>query len=493
MKPFKYILLLLVLLKISDCFSQSAVLVDYDFITNQVLSVQYITEENDTLKSSSNSIKVKGETPLHIKLKNFNNEALIAESTIRKNSFVVAEGSSSFGGFLDTFSLLISPALGIDLDKILGINRGAKSQELNEMFPDFSALSLSGNALSAVRINSLINEQLVKIASWRTTSNNLNKLRYNTEFSKKATIESSNKLLASDSKDAPNSFLKDDIRDKLTAIAQENYDFLKLSLKAYDKAVSEINTANMKDDQLFKVELIKGNLLKYQHLVTNELETDLHKVLGSMIDSYEAIRKNTFETTLDLIIDENANLLTLQVFPKSNSMADLNPSPLKRQSISIKTPGNLIFSNSLGVSFIGFASPQKSYFLNDRSQIVDQKGDFILPTPTLFMNFLKASDKRVKLGGNFGVGVPLGEKRAIHFQLGPSLFLGKNNAIAINMGMVAGRVSRLGGGLKVGDSFTKGSDIPTIERYELGYQFGISFNMASGLNQAFNNKETASN
>jgi len=493
MKTFKYALLLAGFLNTTACLAQSSVLVEYDFIANQVLSVQYLTENNDTVKSSSNIIKVKSETPVHIHIKNFNNEALVAQSSIQKNNFVVAEGSSSFDGFFDAFSMLISPALGMDLDKLLGTKRGIERQELQEMLPDFSVLEPDGNSISALKVNSLINELFLKIANWRTASNTLNSLRYTTELTKNETIKGADKVLISISKDAPSSFTKGEIRNTMTSIAQENYDFLNLGLKAYNKAVGEINTDGMNEGQLFKVELIKKNLIKYEKLVNSDLETEINQVLLGLIDSYEAINNNTFETTLDLVIDENANLLSLEVFPKTKGDSEVNKSTIKSQSITIKSPGNIIFSNTIGVSFIGFTSPQKSYFLNDRSQIVDVKGDFILRRPTLFMNFLKVSNKRVKLGGNFGIGVPLAEKKAIHFQLEPSLFLGKDSPIAINLGIVAGKVNRLSGGLKVGDTFKQSPNIPTIERYELGYQFGISFNMARGLNQAFNAKDTASN
>jgi len=93
------------------------------------------------------------------------------------------------------------------------------------------------------------------------------------------------------------------------------------------------------------------------------------------------------------------------------------------------------------------------------------------------LNFGSTSSAPIKIGGNLGIGVAVNEKKSINFFLGPSISLGRTNLINLNFGLSTSRLTRLSEGLKVGDSYA--AKIPTIDRYELGLYFGLTFNLAS--------------
>lgn len=79
------------------------------------------------------------------------------------------------------------------------------------------------------------------------------------------------------------------------------------------------------------------------------------------------------------------------------------------------------------------------------------------------------------------MGLPLvgaGERQSACFFLGPTIFLGRKERLALTAGVMGGRVERPANGLRPGDTLDVGEGVlPTHNPYEAGFFLGISFNM----------------
>lgn len=480
MKQFVYFFIFLISPLFS--FAQEAYIVDYDFLSNEVNTIKYVNSKQDTVLSSNSYIKISESTPLKINIKNFNTEVLEARLSIKESNVAIPQSSSAIASFTKLFSSLLGPALGINLDHFLPGTRGSaieEDKELGNLYPDFSELKPRSEENRILLYDNLIKTKLSQINEWSKSSDHLNQLRFSILLPKKEILTKAEAIVKSISKDAPIVF-SDEIKTKilLDDVAQENYNFLFLAIKAYQKELEKVDFDKLTEGSSTFMEMAKANAQRYDGIINDSLNLKINQLLGEIANGYLAIQNNPFESSINLSLKENADLLMIDIFTDS---PEANQYPLKSQSVKIKVTRNVAFFNTLGVSFVGYSIPLRQYSLDQNSRIVGDRGDAVLPTPSLFMNFTKPSEKAVKFGGNFGIGVPLTDGKAIHFQLGPSIFLGKENPISINLGLATGRVDRLGGGLKIGDTFTRNALIPMIKRYELGYFFGLSFNMTGGF------------
>ena len=116
------------------------------------------------------------------------------------------------------------------------------------------------------------------------------------------------------------------------------------------------------------------------------------------------------------------------------------------------------------------------------SVITGEDKDSFIPFVTSYINFSFQSQSNISIGGAFGIGFPFGgADQSISFLAGPSLIIGKAGRIVINGGLVGAKVDRLAQGLEVGDPVGDTLlEVPTRRRYELGWFFGLSFNLTSG-------------
>ena len=138
-------------------------------------------------------------------------------------------------------------------------------------------------------------------------------------------------------------------------------------------------------------------------------------------------------------------------------------------------------NTSVGLNFAQFLDPVKSYFIKDGS-IVSQEGDKFIPFVTSFIHFYYQGRKSISFGGSVGVGIPIGGSSGLEsasFFAGPSVFIGNASRIILNLGLMGGKVERLGGGLEVGDSISNGQGfIPVQSNYDIGLYVGLSFNLS---------------
>ena len=476
----RFLLLYLLFFSPFSIFAQKAAYVEYDYYNPAKTRVGYIGSANDTIFSHKRIIKVKGATPCIIRLLNYNTEALQTTSTLRKGTNMDSVSAVNFSGFVNTLSTLVNPSIGINFSNLLPKGRGMlrMNVEMANLHPNFDELQVDDQEDALVKYDTIIRNKLSDINNWKLLLNRLNQLRFNTNFSRDETKKKTDELLKTLSADAP-IVLKDEVKSRIVVrqLARENTDYLRFALASFQKQIDNPIASRGISNQINEYELAKENIKEYQKYVNNDTEAEVRQVMDNIVSSYQAILNNPFETKMNLVIEENIDLLQLNMYPVNEKGQRVSKEPIQSQPFLVKIPGSVTILNTVGISFVQFIDPIKSYAVNSSAKIVSSLSDKILPSFSFYMHFVGRGSGTVKLGGHFGVGVPLTESKSVNFQLGPTLVVGAQNAICLNFGMIAGRVQRLSGGLKEGDSYTSTSPLPTVNRYELGYQVGLSFNV----------------
>jgi hypothetical protein len=455
------------------------VYLEYDYVNPGRSKVGYINSGNDTVFQQKRSIRLRGNTPISIHLINYNIEALQLETQIRKGPNTDSISIANFSGFLGTLTAVMAPMVGIDISKIMK-SRGSlnKISSLASMSPDFNQLQALASGDDIIAMDTIIKWRLTEISKWKYVLTRLNQLRYNTQLPASEIKKLSKEAVTQLSPDAPD-VLKDESKAPLLVmqIARENADYLKASMELLSKNVTN-TPASRGIGTLDEYQLAKENIKGYQQYINESTESDINKTLSEIVGSYQAIMKNPFDAHLSTNIDNNAELLSLNFY--QNALITNRREVVHSAPFLIKSAGGISIINSIGISFMQFNKPLEIYSVNN-GKIVSNLSDFVLPTISAYMHFLSKSHAAFKIGGHFGLGVPLSESKSISFQFGPTLIIGTQNSICINLGLMTGRVTRLGGGWEVGAPYTATTALPTLNRYEWGYHVGISFNMAGLL------------
>ncbi len=466
--------------------AQKAVYVEYDYYNPANTRVGYIGNNSDTVFHNNRIIKVKGSTPCMVKLTNYNTEALQTTTILRKSTNVDSISAVNLSSFFNTFSALTNPSIGVNFSNLLPTSRGQAHSKLEmaELYPNFDVLQSidPDDALAnLVKFDTIIRNKLSDINRWKLILNRLNQLRYNTSLSEKDTKKQSQELISTFSIDAPVVF-NDDIKARIVVrqLARENTDYLNFALASLQKQTENAPTSRGITNRLDEFSLAKENIKEYQKYINNDTEPEVRQVMDNIVSSYQAIQSNAFESRMTLMIDENIDLLQLKMYPINEKGQRLSKEPIQSQPFFVKMPGSISILNTVGISLMKFNEQPLSYSVIN-SKIVSTPSDRILPSFAFYMHFVGRGRSAIKLGGHFGVGVPLTESKSVNFQMGPTLVIGMQNAICLNFGIIAGRVQRLGGGFSVGDNYTSTATLPTFNRYEMGYQVGLSFNMAGFL------------
>lgn len=233
------------------------------------------------------------------------------------------------------------------------------------------------------------------------------------------------------------------------------------------------------DEKSTKVlESVDAEEEKIKSMFASASKVEIQK-MTSIWYEYEALTSNTFSYTYrgEAIGDRTTLGLT---FYKKDTLGNRVSGP-GITSVPIKVPvyGSLKVNVSVGLSFGQYLNQPQSYFVRD-SVILSEDGDGFIPVVTSFVHFYPQRVRDVVIGGSFGIGVPLTGTdgiASINFFLGPSLIFGKSQRIVLNAGFMGGRTSELSQGLKTGDNLSGFAEIPTKNKYQLGYFVGVSFNI----------------
>jgi len=467
--------------------AQKAVYIEYDYIHPTNTRIGYIGINNDTVFQGKKFVKIKGATPCVIRLMNYNQEALQAKGVLHKGTNLDSVSSANFSSFFSTTLGLIAPSVGINFSNILPKSRGqakvrnAIPVDMAPLYPNFELLAppTENQENALVKYDTLIRGKLSDIGRWKMLLNRLNQLRYNTSFEAAETKQRCVLLLGTLTSDAAVA-LKDEVKAQkaVQLLARENAEYLRFALLSFEKEVA--NAPRGAAEVVDEYELAKENIKEYQKYINSNTEEDLRQVMEQIRVGYQSILNNPFESHLTMIIDERTDILQLNTYRLSNENQKNAGKMVQSQPFFVKTSGNVAILNSVGIGLIRFKEPIETYFVN-ASKIVGTPSDQVLPSISFYLHFVSRGQGALKLGGHFGVGIPLSESKSINFQFGPTLTIGRQNGICLNFGMVAGRVSRLGGGLRVGDIYTAATTLPIVTRYEWGYQIGLSFNVATLL------------
>ena len=228
------------------------------------------------------------------------------------------------------------------------------------------------------------------------------------------------------------------------------------------------------------VNKFKGNAQKLSSKADTVADVSL-KSLISIRYLYEEMKEHKFEKTYTINSDADLKVLNVTLKPNEKGLAS-GATTKSLNTIQIPVYGGIKVNASIGLSFASYFDQPEQFFTRD-SVILSEELDPFSPIITSFFHFYSQGKRQVTVGGTFGLGVGLGgETGGLQtYFFGPSLIMGKTQRVVLSTGLTAGKVSRLGGGFEVGDIYTE-EDPPTKSVYDLGYFFGISFNILNSGN-----------
>lgn len=255
-----------------------------------------------------------------------------------------------------------------------------------------------------------------------------------------------------------------------------------LELKKLDPERSNVIVADaqlsMKQDSYFN-QPAQNIESKIEDLIDFYEEKDPN-IMDELWMNYQEISQNAFQKTHYSRADKDEISYTIKLVPKKN-LDSMNIVPtVELDPIVVKVSGGFKINTSVGLNFGQFFDPAESYYLKN-DVIVSQEGDVFIPLVTTNVHFYYQTKRSWVIGGSMGVGVPMGGSSGFEstsFFFGPSLFIGDENRVIINSGLMGGKVKRLGAGYKVGDTFLNDQSlIPLQSNYDLGLFVGISYNL----------------
>lgn len=419
--------------------------------------------------------------PVKIHLQNFNADALQSELIVRRGPNPDSIMTTSITSLLGMAAAFAVPG-GMDLAKLLvPKSRGATGATLlyaplqidMENARTFSSASVTD-------LDALIRERLAEIAKWRTVREQIRALRYNTTMPKADLQRSAREMLNQLAPAAPTLF--DDekqARQLLGQLALENAQYLKYAFTLLQQKSASITTdtpASRGDNgpSSFNEFLTNEAIRQHSKVITDDFADQLALLLNETLTHYQGIRQNTFTTNLATTIDRNSEAIVLQFFDAATPVSTDKRRVVRTDKFTLTQPGQWQLVTSFGLSFIQYSQRLQSYaIVNNKIMATDLN----LFTPALsgYIQVFRRTTGFTRLGAHIGVGVPLAESRGVCFQLGPSIAFGRQNALSVNAGLFTARATRLGSGLSVGDSYTTTTTPPTINRYEWGFQVGVSF------------------
>jgi hypothetical protein len=152
---------------------------------------------------------------------------------------------------------------------------------------------------------------------------------------------------------------------------------------------------------------------------------------------------------------------------------------IKKKNLDVTVKGDLKINSSVGLSFPFYAN--NVGFINKDSVITEVEGENYTPNISAYINFYPYSGKVAKLGGTFGIGVPISSSsRNFNFLFGGSAILGTSNKVVLHAGATLGQIKKLDNALVTGDKLDNAFDeVPTKASYNWGAFVGISFSIAN--------------
>lgn len=236
-----------------------------------------------------------------------------------------------------------------------------------------------------------------------------------------------------------------------------------------------INMDNTLDALATKTQTLHKNAGELQALLPT-MESQNIASLADVRYLYEEVKDHRFAK--QVIINPDADITTLKISLAPIDSLRTRVPARNFTPIKVKSYGGLRVNASVGISFSSLFNKPQNYLVRDGVLFGDDL-DAFSPIATSFVHFYGESQKQTSLAGTLGLGLGLGGESGTGLQnyfLGPSLVIGKGQRIVLTGGLTGTKVDRLALGLKVGDAYGE-SIVPLKSVYELGFFFGVSFNV----------------
>lgn len=180
--------------------------------------------------------------------------------------------------------------------------------------------------------------------------------------------------------------------------------------------------------------------------------------------------------------------IVLKFTLKEEKKGSTDPETHRIRTIRVTNYEGFKYTITPGFCVAGFFTPQKRYSIglnnNNETIIAETDADKFAPLVTTAVQVYNDRGKRVTPGALLGLAVPLtqngGQPQSLNFVLGPSLVIGRDQRISVSLGLMGGKTTRLSQGVTPFQPFDTQNGvrpIPTIDRYEFGWYFGVTGNL----------------
>ncbi len=485
----KYLKFYLLFLLVEFIFSKVSFGQDYEInydLISQKTNIINLKNTKDTLHKKE--FKLKPGSNIKFKITNFNPEALELER-ISKKSFVIdtllmSSNQNAIFSFLQ--NKMVVPSLGKEFSGMLeGLTKsrgqGASPLKTNKLLINKEELSNIPN-YNFEDLSILMNSRFQAYAKLKEADSDLKKLRLEFNSTEESIKTNASKVIDFLDIETKKLFKSDknqmDVLERLKQIASENALMIELASEALNNAFNEGNvpkTRSSDSDFFHKIET-----KNFESLQQAAKELNQEKIIQELINFYQDYRiilEKKYSYTFVTTANYNTDLLNINFYKvNANNIGNKNQREfLKSETFKFKI-NELKVATNAGILFVNYFENPQSYGIYN-GKISATELDKITPVISTMLNFGSTSSAPIKIGGNLGIGVAVNEKKSIHFFLGPSISIGRTNLINLNFGLSTSRITRLSEGLKVGDIYA--AKVPTIDRYELGLYFGLTFNLAA--------------
>jgi hypothetical protein len=266
----------------------------------------------------------------------------------------------------------------------------------------------------------------------------------------------------------------------------------KLSLLASEmneeerKALSDLQNkrdeANLRDLQISSFTDSLGRVEEMAASVTTDK-------LGALYRKTREVKNHRFEhNEMFKPVGREMDLVLNVTVKNDKKNSDTDPEVYRTRTVRVTNYEGFKYTITPGFCVAGFFTPQKRYSIalnNDNETIIaETDADKFAPLVTTAVQVYNDRGKRVTPGALLGLAVPLtqngGQPQSLNFVLGPSLVIGRDQRISISLGLMGGKTTRLSQGVTPFQPFDTQNGvrpIPTIDRYEFGWYFGVTGNL----------------
>lgn len=448
-------------------FSQERYRILYDYKSDKISYLKIDPNYNiiDTLSQP----KIKRNSIVELKLININPFAIHVDTDIKEEEFTTKGKELNINSLLGSINVLSDSDLGLNLanlppsDLFSGSeSRGAK---LSNEFSDYNVTTSNIMALQTTLMSNLVNPNLSK----EDILQNI----INTAFLQE---------------DASLSSPEDNFYVFITQLEkkiQEEKTILLSEIKAISKEVAKGIDTN---EALSKEELIDRNyaISDLQTLLKTFEESSVRTIdnLKTIKSLYATLEASNFDRTYDYILESDKVNIQLKFSPSdfTSSSTNKNPiTPLKTRNIQLYSKGGFKINTGVALTMNNFGNKSLDFYITEDGIIGADTNNYYTPNLSTMINFYVYSSKNIKVGGTFGLSIPIsGDNniKGVNYLFGPSIYFGGTNSLSISGGIAYGPIKRLTNGLKVGQTTSfRSVDNFTKTVYDFGYFFGISFSL----------------